>query len=468
MATRTKKVATFTRTKTANQPFTSFNSFLRFAAVLALTLSSAAAFAASSEIVIHQFNGPDGTDPAGGLLIDADGNLYGTAQNGGSGTACLNGCGVVFKLTPIGNGHFKYYVIHNFLSGQDGALPQTTLIMDAAGNLYGTTTQGGDGGLNTSCFNGCGTVFMLSPSNGRWSETVLHRFQGSVDGRTPVDSVAMDGAGNLYGVTEFSDNSTPYIGEVFELSPGGDRWIFKTLHNFLPSSDGYFPLSGVVLDQAGNLYGNTQFGGNAAGCYKQGCGVVYELSPATSGDWTETILYEFPNLAGDPGSIPSGRVVLDSAGDIYGTAKYGGDATSNCTVQGGCGTVFKLSNVGGTWQRTTLHFFGRDLGDGINPFGRLTLDAAGNVYGTTQYGGVNTNRGIVYKLSSHPDGSYTYNPLHSFTFTTRGSIPWAGVTPDPSGNLWGTTYYGGNIQQNSGDGYGVVFELTAGGGEKEE
>jgi hypothetical protein len=455
------------RTGKSSIIFHSHQLIAAFAFALILMVGSFA-FAASSEIVIHQFTGPDGTDPAGGLLIDAAGNIYGTAQNGGPGTACLSGCGVVFMLSPIGSGHYHYNVIHNFLSGQDGAIPQTTLIMDAAGNLYGTTTQGGDGGLDTSCFNGCGTVFELSPtSDGHWSETILHRFQGLADGRTPIDGVVMDGAGNLYGVTEFSNNLTPYIGQVFELTFGGTRWHFKTLHNFLPASDGYFPLSSVVLDDAGNLYGNTQFGGNAAGCFQQGCGVIYELSPSASGDWTETILYEFPNLVGDPGSIPSGRVVLDSAGNIYGTAKYGGDSSSNCTVQGGCGTVFKLSRTGGSWQRTTLHFFGQLTGDGENPFGRLTLDAVGNVYGTTQGGGQNTSRGMVYKLSPNSAGSYNYNPLHSFVFTAGGSIPWAGVTPDAFGNLWGTTYFGGIHQQDFGDGYGVIFELTPVGGKKE-
>ncbi len=413
-----------TEVRTGKKSSTAFHSLHPIAAftfVLVLAVGSLA-FAASSEIVIHQFTGPDGTDPAGGLLIDSAGNIYGTAQNG----------------------------------------------MDAAGNLYGTTTQGGDGGLDTSCFNGCGTVFELSPSSdGHWSEAVLHRFQGLADGRTPIDGVVMDGAGNLYGVTEFSNNLTPNIGQVYELTPGGNRWHFKTLHNFLPSSDGYFPLSSVVLDDAGNLYGNTQFGGNAAGCFQQGCGVIYELSPSTSGDWTETILYEFPNLAGDPGSIPSGRVVLDSAGNIYGTAKYGGADSSNCAVQGGCGTVFKLSRIGGSWQRTTLHFFGQLAGDGENPFGRLTLDVMGNVYGTTQGGGENTSRGMVFKLSPNGAGSYNYNPLHSFVFTAGGSIPWAGVTPDAFGNLWGTTYYGGIHQDDFGNGYGVVFELTPTGGEKE-
>jgi uncharacterized protein YceK len=447
--------------------FRSLRSVAAFTFALVLALGSLA-FAASSEIVIHQFTGPDGTDPAGGLLIDAAGNIYGTAQNGGSGSACLSGCGTVFQLSPVGNGHFKYHVIHDFLSGQDGAIPQTTLIMDVAGNLYGTTTQGGDGGLNTYCFNGCGTVFKLSPSpNGHWSETILHRFQALGDGRTPIDGVTMDGAGNLYGVTEFSDNQTPYIGQVFELIPTGNHWRFKTLHNFQPGFDGYYPLSSVVLDAAGNLYGNTQFGGNASGCFQQGCGVVYELSPNTNGEWTENILYEFPNLAGDPGSIPSGRIALDSAGNIYGTAKYGGYEASTCTTQGGCGTVFKLSRVGGAWQRTTLHFFGQIASDGQNPFGRVTLDAAGNIYGSTQFGGANTNRGMVYKLSLAADGSFDYNPLHSFVFTAGGSIPWAGVTPDANGNLWGTTYFGGIYQTDFGDGYGVVFELTTVGGEKE-
>jgi uncharacterized repeat protein (TIGR03803 family) len=416
-----------------------------------------------SETLVHQFTFTDGADPQGQLLVDSSGNIFGTTQNGGTSTACNGGCGLVFEISPKAGGGWLYRVIHDFQNQPDGAIPRTSLSMDSAGNIYGTTMYGGTGAFD--CTGGCGTVFMLSPtSTGYWTETILHRFQSLGDGREPIDGVTIDAAGNLYGVTQFSDNETQYIGEVYELSPSGGTWKFTTLHNFLPGgTDGDYPLAGVVLDSAGNLYGNTQFGGNPQGCYQQGCGVIYELSPSSSGTWTETILYVFQNLAGNGGSIPSGRIVRDAAGNIYGTTEYGGEISSNCPAPG-CGTVFKLSNNNGTWTRETLHFFGQNAGDGKNPIGPLTIDAAGNLYGTTQYGGeslgTTISNGMAFKLST-VGTSAVYTPLHSFNSFAGGEIPWAGVTPDSQGNLWGTTYFGGIFQQDYGDGYGVVFELKA-------
>ncbi len=434
-----------------------------FSAVILAATAIPFSTAQTSEAVIHQFTGPDGIDPNGELLVDSSGNIFGTTQNGGTGTACTGGCGVVFEISPKSGGGWQYRVIHDFQNQPDGATPRTSLSMDASGNIYGTTMYVGTAAFD--CSGGCGTIFMLSPSaTGHWSETVLYRFQSLADGREPIDGVTIDAHGNLYGVTQFSDNDTPYIGELYELSPGGGKWTFTTLHNFLPGgTDGDYPLAGVVLDAAGNLYGNTQFGGNTSGCYQQGCGVIYELSPSSNGTWTESILYVFQNLAGDGGSIPSGRIALDSAGNIYGTTEYGGYISSNCPAPG-CGTLFKLANNGGTWTRTTLHFFGDNTFDGKNPLGPVTLDSAGNVYGTTQFGGDNLSQtiphGIVFKASTNGTGN-TYAPLHSFNTIAGGEIPWAGVPLDSPGNLWGTTFFGGIYQTNYGDGYGVVFELPA-------
>jgi uncharacterized repeat protein (TIGR03803 family) len=428
-----------------------------FAAVIVFRMAASIAAAQTSETVIHQFTGADGAAPNGQLLVDSSGNIFGTTQNGGTSTACTSGCGVVFEISPTSGGGWLYRIIHDFQNQPDGANPRTSLSMDSAGNIYGTTVYGGTGAFD--CTGGCGTIFMLSPSsNGHWTETVLYRFQSLTDGREPIDGVTIDAHGNLFGVTQFSDNATQYIGEVYELSPSGGKWTFTTLHNFIPNgTDGYYPLAGVVLDAAGNLYGNTQFGGNNSGCYQQGCGVIYELSPSSNGTWTENILYVFENLAGDGGSIPSGRIAMDSAGNIYGTTEYGGYISSNCPAPG-CGTLFKLVNNGGTWTRTTLHFFGDNAEDGKNPLGPVTLDSAGNLYGTTQYGGASLaqtlSHGNVYTVPA----AGAYMPLHSFNTIAGGEIPWAGVTPDSHGNLWGTTFVGG---QDQGDGYGVVFELPA-------
>lgn len=433
------------------------STFLVAAILFAMAIVPSVA-SAQTEKVIHQFALTDGADPNGALLIDSAGNIYGATATGGTSTACESGCGVVFEISPISGGGSHYRVIHEFASGDDGATPRTSLSMDASGRIYGTTMYGG-GSTSEDCPTGCGTVFVLTPSsNGVWKESILHHFEAITDGRVPIDGVSIDAAGNLYGVTEFSLNSTGYIGQVYEISPNGTKWTFKTLHNFLPATDGYYPLGSVVLDSEGNLYGTTQFGAESAGCYNQGCGIIYELSPGSNGTWTESILYEFPSLDGPDGSIPSGRITRDAEGNIYGTTEYGGENASACP-QSGCGTAFKLSNVAGTWQLTTLHSFGQGA-DGREPIGPVTLDSAGNVYGTTQYGGSSgrgTSWGNVFELSPNA-GNYTYKSLHVFNNVAGGQIPWAGVTLDAQGDLWGTTFYGGS---SNGDGYGVVFELKA-------
>jgi uncharacterized repeat protein (TIGR03803 family) len=253
----------------------------------------------------------------------------------------------------------------------------------------------------------------------------------------------MDGAGNLYGTTREGPGGK--MGTVFELSPtSSGPWTENILHSFT-GSDGANPLGGVVFDSAGNLYGATEEGGD------YGYGAVFELSPSASG-WSETVLYSFNSNGVDP-IYPFTGLAIDSAGNLYGTAVDG-------AAYGG-GAVFELTNSGGTWKESVVHAFNYSGGDGFSPQASLTLDSSGNLYGTTSYGGSGKctsdgsviGCGIVFKLT--PSGSaWTETILHNFKTGVDGERPEAGVILDASGNLYGTTLFGGTFDD------GAVFEIV--------
>jgi uncharacterized repeat protein (TIGR03803 family) len=332
--------------------------------------------------MIHRFTGgQDGADPVAGLIADSEGNLYGTASAGGT-----YGHGTVFKLSPLSQG-WKITVLHAFRSGNDGAQPTAPLVLDAAGNLYGTTVNGGS-------TKGGGTVFKVSPtSNGGWRESVLYGFTGS-DGVYPEGGVTLDSSGNVYGTTL---GGTFGHGNVFKLSPNlTGRWTETVLYNFTGTSDGDYPFGGsLVFDSAGNLYGTTAFGGSGTGCQSWlTCGTVFKVSPNIEGGWTETVIYNF--IGGADGSTPFSGLTFDVSGDLYGTTFSGGICNGNGY---GCGTVFELSpNLNGGWTKTTLYRF---LGgkDGANPYPGVVFDSLGNLYGTTYSGGSQCGCGTVFSLS---------------------------------------------------------------------
>jgi uncharacterized repeat protein (TIGR03803 family) len=347
-----------------------------FASIIATAvLASSGAADASTYKIIHEFEVLK--RPSGSLVIDAAGNLYGTTSGGGS-AACNGGCGVAWKLAPNG----RLTVLHQFTGGADGAFP-VGLIFGAAGNLYGTA-----GGGSATCPGGCGVVFKLAPNpDGTWTESVLYTFSGGADGVGPV---------------------------------------------------------GLIFDAAGNLYGTTVGGGSTA-C-EGGCGVVFKLAPDPDGTWTESVLYSFGGSVFSLADIVPGTLILDAAGNLYGTTEGGGAY--------GYGSVFKLApNPDGTWTESVLHSF--SLKDGIVPTDSLVLDAKGNLYGTTkQYGPTKFEEGVVFKLAPNPDGTWTESVLYNFTGRADGGNPGAGLTFDAVGNLYGTTAGGGF------NGYGVVFKLT--------
>ena len=305
-----------------------------------------------TETTLHSFTFEDGDEPIGGLIQDMSGNFYGTTYGGGGSNS-----GTVFELAPDGT----ETVLHSFTGGSDGGSPQAALIMDKAGNLYGTTGTGGD---TNDCYPvGCGTVFELAPDG---TETVLHAFTGGSDGAYPGGSLIMDKKGNLYGTSYGSQTD----GVVFEVASDGN---FTVLHFFQGGSDGANPCANLIKDKAGNFYGTTCGGGAS------GSGTVFELAP----DGTETVLYAFQG--GSDGATPNSGLVRDKLGNLYGTTIWGG--------AGGNGTVFEVTPSG---TETLLYSF-TGGSDGANPNAAL-VNYKGRLYGTAPFAGNNTGSGVVFSV----------------------------------------------------------------------
>ena len=414
------------------------------------------AWASASEKV-YAFQGvPDGVEPGGGLVSDGAGNFYGTTEGGGLSTCGESApfCGTVFKVVLGQDGSWTESVIYKFQGGTDGASPSGTLIFDAAGNLYGTTVTGG----NNDCEEGCGTVFKLSPTKkGTWKESVIYRFTGGTDAEEPGSGVIFDEAGNLYGAAG-GGCIEECNGTVFKLSPNhGGTWTESLLYTFMGGTDGGFP-SALVFDGAGNLYGTT-FSGGITNSPCGGCGTVFELSPSQTGSWTKTILYSFND--GLDGGDPSGGVIFDGAGNLFGETFDGG---SFACPESGCGTVYKLTRKSGSWKFSVAHTFnGIDGSKGSQPSGGLTSDGAGNLYGTTGGGGdlaCNNGNGCgtIFKLSPKTKGGFTFSVITAFDGPS-GASPAQGVIVDGAGNLYGTTFAGG-AGGCTLTGCGVVFAVT--------
>lgn len=373
--------------------------------------------------VDYSFKGPgakDGAVPTATLIQDPAGNLYGTTSSGG-GTGCGgSGCGVVFKLNATNH----ETVLHAF-SGSDGATPYGALVMDGAGNLYGTTSSGGASGL--------GTVFKID-ANGM--ETVLHNFTGNPDGSNPYAGLVMDNSGNLYGTTE--NGGVSNLGTIFQIDRNGAETV---LHSFAGQpSDGADPKAGLTLDSDGNLYGTTFSGGSA------GFGTAYQLDTTNA----ESVLYNFTGQ-GDGGD-PIGGLTLDSSGTLYGTTTMGGSSSGKRVLGGGpsgdrpygcCkGIVYELA--GG--EQTILYTF-TGGNDGGTPSSTLVL-SNGALYGTTVAGGPGHN-GTAFSVTI---ANGTESVLHGFKGGTDGGSPGAGLLLNSAGVLYGTTQGGGHFQK------GTVFQ----------
>ena len=408
--------------------------------LLGLILMGASVPARSqTETVLYSFGRTpsDGFGPAGGVLVDASGNLFGTTTSG-SQTLCdlaeVFGCGIVYELVKSSNGYTEK-ILYSFGSSSptsDGASPQAGLIMDASGNLYGTTTYGGYGGSPVCLIDigvdGCGTVFELVKSSSGYTENLLYTFTGT-DGAYPYAGLTMDSSGNLYGTT-YGGGACGH-GTVFELASSSGAYTEKVLHSFgCTSTDGWDPYAGLIMDASGNLYGTTE----SAGGY--GHGMVFELVNS-SGDYTEKVLYNFTGTDGD-GQLPSGGLIFDASGNLYGTTQEGGAY--------GNGTVFELVNSLGSYTEKVLYsFMGPSYDDGQTPVPGLLMDASGNLYGTTRLGGTNCvpqGCGTVFELVNS-SGVYTEKILHRFGAAGDGEVPAAPLVIDSAGNLYSTTDVGG-------------------------
>ncbi len=307
--------------------------------------------------------GPDGSGPAFGTLAIGPGRaLYGTTEGG-------RPFGKVFKVSirkePCSTIHCRESIVHSFGNGTDGAQPIGGVVFDSEGNSYGTTSLGGA--------YGNGTVFEITSSG---IESVIYSFTGGSDGTNPVAGVSLDAQGNLYGTTSFGGAYS--TGVVYKLSRSGSSWTQTVLYNFQGLSDGQYPVGGVILDKAGNIFGSTFAGGDNGG------GTVYELSPS-GGDWTLTTLYSFSGNFGGPYN----KLTFDVQGNIYGFTNADGTQ--------GLGSVFKLTAANGSWTFADLYDF-TGGSDGASPYGSVAVDADGNIFGTAVVGG-SKNQGIVFEIT---------------------------------------------------------------------
>jgi uncharacterized repeat protein (TIGR03803 family) len=401
------------------------------AAIFGLALC---AQAASKYTTLRTFNPNSGGGiPYGGLVADQAGNLYGANSSGGTGN-----WGTIFELTPNGQQGWTYSVLYDCGTTTDCAVPMGSLAMDEAGNLYGVTYFG--------------NVFEITHSGSGWTATVIHAFSGGLDGNAPSPLI-LDAEGNLYGTNATGGHDN--LGYVFELSISGGRWSVIHLHDFTgrdgseTTNTAGGQIAALIQDASGILYGTTSLGGTSTKC-KGGCGVLFELKN-DSGIWTETVLHSF---IGSDGSSPDAALLMDSAGNFYGTATGGGT--------NGLGVVFELSQSSGKWRTSVLHSFTGLNSDGAYPNSALVKDSAGNLYGATFAGGeglqscqvlTDVGCGAVFELS--PMGTkWNTSILHAFTGGVDGAFP-GGVILDSEGNLYGGAESGGQMFD------GLVFKIAS-------
>jgi len=421
-------------------------SVLTLATVGLVLLGTRQAAQAQTENVLFPFNGTtDGYSPVAGVVFGKGKILYGTTTYGGTvNAACPAGCGVVFSL-KLSKGVWKEKAIYNFQGGSDGAFPYGTLAVDKSGNLYGTTLEGGahNGGIG-----GAGTVYRVTPAGG---ETVLYSFAAYVnDGDGPFAGVVLDKEGNIYGTTisgGTSSNCSGGCGTAFELAQG--TWAETILYNFPGgTTGGCSSRTPLLFDKKGNLYGTNQ------ACGPNGGGAAFELEAADS--WNYQILHAFSDASGSTdGDEPWGNLAFDKKGNLYGTTTAGG------TI--GSGTVYKLtppSKNQTNWTEQVIYNFGSVTDDALIPAGGVTINTkTGNLYGTSMLGGTG-GAGTVFELTppSATETEWTEQVLHSFSgFTTDGDNPdYSPITLDSAGDLYGTTIAGGS---STNAGYGTVFEV---------
>jgi uncharacterized repeat protein (TIGR03803 family) len=391
---------------------------------------------------IYNFTGNrDGALPLGRVVVDSAGNLYGTTQYGGN-AFYSNGNGSVYRLAHHGSS-WILSPIYAFTGDGDGAHPSAGVTLGPDGAVYGTTSAGGTGNCTASGFTGCGTVFRLRPSPtpplsvlAPWTKTTLYQFSGGSDGGTPGYDLTFFDANTIYSTTAWRGNPGCFgdgCGVVYKLGRSGGTWTESTIYRFSGDAGGCCPNGGIAVDQAGSLYGTTLGFGQSNG------GTAFQLTQSGS-NWNEDVLYQFDSTFGGFG--PSGTLLRDSSGNLYGT-----NQASNV----GQGNLFELTPGSSGWTQTVLHSFTGGA-DGGSPMSGLVADAAGNLYGTTMMGG-EFGFGVVFELSL-TGGHWNYRVLHSFAGGADGSYPSGAVTVAPNGKIYGATQTGGP------DEFGLLFEIA--------
>jgi uncharacterized repeat protein (TIGR03803 family) len=448
-----------------------------------------------SETTLYTFSaGAVSNSTIAGLVVDSNGNVFGTLSETATATQ-----GLVFELMPSSGG-WQETTLYTFVGGASGSVPIGPLFL-ANGNVFGTTSSGGD----TRCepHTGCGVVYeLVKGSGGQWTQTVIATFHGNnFDSPNYPSLGGFDGDGNLYVSTLTGGDGCSRCGSVFQLSPNGSGWNANPLWNFssngiyypvgvattpqghvlgvtlapsgfyygqgaifeltphsspglwglslvyvFPFTDGQWPSPGLVADAAGNLYGTTQYGGTS------NLGMVFELSPTAAG-WKESTLYNFNSAAGGTyASAGASPLTADGKGNLFGTTELGGVSS--------LGSVFELSpKSGGGWQEQDLYSFSENA----EPLGGLVIDSAGHLYGVNNIGGPN-GVGSVFEMTQNADGTWKETEIYNFAgYPNDGANPYAGLAIDSAGNLYGTTELGGNgacIRVKNPVGCGIVFELS--------
>jgi uncharacterized repeat protein (TIGR03803 family) len=401
--------------------------------------------------VLYSFaGGRDGSFPVAGLISDASGALYGTTSAGG-GTGCGgSGCGTVFKLTPAG-ARYTESIIHIFTGKSDGQIPLAGLIADASGAFYGTTEEGGTGG--SACPappTGCGTVFKLTPSGSRYTESVLYSFRAGTDGAYPYDRVVIGRHNALYGTT--TQGGQYGEGTVFKIKTSGAG--YEILYSFRGGDDGNDPVSAVLPGPKGVLFGTTVAGGTQKNCNSQGCGIVYELVPSGHG-YSEGIVHNFAGGTRD-GQYPESDLTIDKVGALYGMTYTGGSGPCTSANPPGCGTTFKLVPSGSAYEESLLYSFqGGTDAQYLSTGSRLVVDPShkDTFYSLSRSGGGSNactlGCGTIFMF--RPNGS-TYSESVLYRFSGTGGYYPNGALLVKGRRLLGTTLLGGK------DASGVIFE----------
>lgn len=398
-----------------------------FQSLVALAVLLAASAAASTTEIYSFGGGNNGEYTDTELAMDSAGNLYGTSVQGGA-----FGGGTVFQLSPSSSG-WTHTVLYNFTGGADGGEPYKGVTLDADGDLYGTAVTGGGG----SCEGGCGVVYKLSNSGGVWTQSVVHTFTGGNDGSGPGSPVAFDQQGNLYGTTP--TGGALGLGVVYEMKPGSDgKWILKVIHTFTGGKDGLGGgASRLLVDAAGSLYGVNTVGG------AKGFGNVFEMIPNGS-KWHFTTLYSFQDQP--DGASPYGGVIFDKSGNLYGTTYYAG--------ANDVGTVYKLTPNGSSWTESVLYSF-KGGSDGDSPISTLVSDGQGNMYGTTSDGGAaKCGCGTIFRISAGSGGAWTEKVVYRFPGDPNPGFAYNGMVFDEKGSFYGATVHGGSGND------GAIYKFT--------